>query len=156
MSEEAMGLDGGIFSVGIGEQPPSRRGLLRRAQQPPGRQSSGRTARPARATGLPCAAAPLSFLPQRQQRGPCMADNIQARAFAHGDIRIRAVHRDDHGQWLPLWHAYNVFYGRRSEEHTSELPSLMRISYAVFCLNKKQTKHHSITATHRHTTSTSD
>src|SRR3546814_10692083 len=27
----------------------------------------------------------------------------------------------------------------RSEEHTSELQSLMRISYAVFCLNKKQT-----------------
>src|SRR3546814_6416836 len=26
---------------------------------------------------------------------------------------------------------------RRSEEHTSELQSLMRISYAVFCLNKK-------------------
>src|SRR3546814_1219076 len=29
---------------------------------------------------------------------------------------------------------------RRSEEHTSELQSLMRISYAVFCLKKKQTK----------------
>src|SRR3546814_602828 len=28
----------------------------------------------------------------------------------------------------------------RSEEHTSELQSLMRISYAVFCLNKKNTK----------------
>src|SRR3546814_6070686 len=28
--------------------------------------------------------------------------------------------------------------GRRSEEHTSELPSLMRISYAVFCLKKKK------------------
>src|SRR3546814_5831863 len=28
--------------------------------------------------------------------------------------------------------------GRRSEEHTSELQSLMRISYAVFCLNKKK------------------
>src|SRR3546814_4137101 len=27
----------------------------------------------------------------------------------------------------------------RSEEHTSELQSLMRISYAVFCLNKKNT-----------------
>src|SRR3546814_10416450 len=27
----------------------------------------------------------------------------------------------------------------RSEEHTSELPSLMRISYAVFCLKKKKT-----------------
>src|SRR3546814_3393435 len=28
----------------------------------------------------------------------------------------------------------------RSEEHTSELPSLMRISYAVFCLKKKNTQ----------------
>src|SRR3546814_6056495 len=28
----------------------------------------------------------------------------------------------------------------RSEEHTSELQSLMRISYAVFCLNKKNSK----------------
>src|SRR3546814_52413 len=31
----------------------------------------------------------------------------------------------------------------RSEEHTSELQSLMRISYAVFCLKKKKTKHNS-------------
>src|SRR3546814_3433492 len=30
--------------------------------------------------------------------------------------------------------------GKRSEEHTSELQSLMRISYAVFCLKKKKTK----------------
>src|SRR3546814_5514073 len=29
-------------------------------------------------------------------------------------------------------------HGQRSEEHTSELQSLMRISYAVFCLKKKQ------------------
>src|SRR3546814_1615607 len=29
----------------------------------------------------------------------------------------------------------------RSEEHTSELQSLMRISYAVFCLKKKTTTH---------------
>src|SRR3546814_6578146 len=29
----------------------------------------------------------------------------------------------------------------RSEEHTSELQSLMRISYAVFCLKKKKNKH---------------
>src|SRR3546814_8993428 len=29
---------------------------------------------------------------------------------------------------------------RRSEEHTSELQSLMRISYAVFCLKKKKNK----------------
>src|SRR3546814_8100150 len=35
-------------------------------------------------------------------------------------------------------------YGWRSEEHTSELQSLMHISYAVFCLKKKkkQTYHH--------------
>src|SRR3546814_9405752 len=33
---------------------------------------------------------------------------------------------------------------RRSEEHTSELQSLMRISYAVFCLNKKKTIPHKI------------
>src|SRR3546814_6045396 len=30
---------------------------------------------------------------------------------------------------------------RRSEEHTSELQSLMRISYAVFCLKKKIQRH---------------
>src|SRR3546814_7696007 len=30
----------------------------------------------------------------------------------------------------------------RSEEHTSELQSLMRISYAVFCLKKKETNTH--------------
>src|SRR3546814_6377815 len=34
--------------------------------------------------------------------------------------------------------------GPRSEEHTSELQSLMRISYAVFCLKKKKDKHANI------------
>src|SRR3546814_9524358 len=33
--------------------------------------------------------------------------------------------------------------GARSEEHTSELQSLMRISYAVFCLKKKKKKTYS-------------
>src|SRR3546814_5275566 len=37
--------------------------------------------------------------------------------------------------------------GRRSEEHTSELQSLMRISYAVFCLKKKK-KHTTIVTQH--------
>src|SRR3546814_1970702 len=32
----------------------------------------------------------------------------------------------------------------RSEEHTSELQSLMRISYAVFCLKKKNSLHHQL------------
>src|SRR3546814_5041503 len=44
----------------------------------------------------------------------------------------------------------------RSEEHTSELQSLMRISYAVFCLTKKKTyqttvQHTSTTTTTQHT-----
>src|SRR3546814_10908218 len=36
----------------------------------------------------------------------------------------------------------NHIMGPRSEEHTSELQSLMRISYAVFCLKKKNQKPH--------------
>src|SRR3546814_2942846 len=40
------------------------------------------------------------------------------------------------GQWLK---APPPLDGGRSEEHTSELQSLMRISYAVFCLKKKNT-----------------
>src|SRR3546814_8441568 len=34
-----------------------------------------------------------------------------------------------------------VHHSHRSEEHTSELQSLMRISYAVFCLKKKKKKY---------------
>src|SRR3546814_9287054 len=46
----------------------------------------------------------------------------------------------DHWQG-PLWGC-----AFRSEEHTSELQSLMRISYAVFCLKKKKhTQHHNTT-----------
>src|SRR3546814_4121316 len=41
----------------------------------------------------------------------------------------RLAHGDRHGA-----------IGHRSEEHTSELQSLMRISYAVFCLKKKNKK----------------
>src|SRR3546814_2703963 len=45
--------------------------------------------------------------------------------------------------------------GARSEEHTSELQSLMRISYAVFCLKKKKTtQHNSPNPNHTHTPST--
>src|SRR3546814_9823621 len=40
-------------------------------------------------------------------------------------------------RWAPQWAGAASF---RSEEHTSELQSLMRISYAVFCLKKKTKK----------------
>src|SRR3546814_7514144 len=47
------------------------------------------------------------------------ADLEQCAPFADGRVRVTGS-------------------GHRSEEHTSELPSLMRRSYAVFCLKKKQ------------------
>src|SRR3546814_2243259 len=55
------------------------------------------------------------------------AGNIPAPGRSHpsGLLRDRAAH--------------GVNGRSRSEEHTSELQSLMRISYAVFCLNKKKT-----------------
>src|SRR3546814_6737793 len=47
------------------------------------------------------------------------------------NLRQSLVYRQRRG----VWHGT-----RRSEEHTSELQSLMRISYAVFCLKKKKTQ----------------
>src|SRR3546814_10895787 len=48
-----------------------------------------------------------------------------------GEIRFLAIER------LVVLYLDRLFPGR-SEEHTSELQSLMRISYAVFCLKKKK------------------
>src|SRR3546814_3561008 len=42
----------------------------------------------------------------------------------------------DRGDYANEWDQVQIGFGR-SEEHTSELQSLMRISYAVFCLKKK-------------------
>src|SRR3546814_3489034 len=50
----------------------------------------------------------------------------------------RAVLRAVEGQLRPGMQHYSR--ATRSEEHTSELQSLMRISYAVFCLKKKNNK----------------
>src|SRR3546814_1729997 len=53
-------------------------------------------------------------------------------------FRLRVLcGRSDEARWAPAF----TSDASRSEEHTSELPSLMRISYAVFCLKKKKTKH---------------
>src|SRR3546814_8928430 len=63
------------------------------------------------------------------------AEGLGAAAHAHAralDFELR-VHAN--GQAGPEAEAI----GDRSEEHTSELQSLMRISYAVFCLKKKIT-----------------
>src|SRR3546814_5327082 len=62
------------------------------------------------------------------------ADALHRRAFAcvddgvGGGVDVGFGDASGHGR---------VSYAGRSEEHTSELQSLMRNSYAVFCLNKK-------------------
>src|SRR3546814_6357680 len=72
----------------------------------------------------------------------------RARAAA-ADARLRAPGADEgRGQGQP---------DPRSEEHTSELQSLMRISYAVFCLKKKTNKkqnEHKPTCKNTHATTT--
>src|SRR3546814_14379284 len=57
-------------------------------------------------------------LPDRQPRSDCLQIGIRAHAALHQILVADS----------------------RSEEHTSELQSLMRISYAVFCLKKKKIK----------------
>src|SRR3546814_10246962 len=51
--------------------------------------------------------------------------------------------RDQGGELAaePAYAANTTIKMGRSEEHTSELQSLMRISYAVFCLKKKNKQH---------------
>src|SRR3546814_9802784 len=56
------------------------------------------------------------------------------RAFSVPCIELNGYEADD------IMSVPVLSIGRRSEEHTSELQSLMRISYAVFCLKKKKTK----------------
>src|SRR3546814_4176061 len=60
-----------------------------------------------------------------------------------GAVCIQRIQIMAHARWT------------RSEEHTSELQSLMRISYAVFCLKKKNNKHIHISYTYIHYTTLS-
>src|SRR3546814_10000769 len=79
----------------------------------------------------------------RYQGKPCARLLTVHRAVARSGILVVAAHH-------PLLVALPVavldgvafvvrLFAARSEEHTSELQSLMRISYAVFCLKKKNT-----------------
>src|SRR3546814_8938775 len=62
----------------------------------------------------------------------------QLGASSVDDIEIRGTLRRDSHELNRIWCPH------RSEEHTSELQSLMRISYAVFCLKKKKNNTHSM------------
>src|SRR3546814_1093386 len=76
---------------------------------------------------------PFGNVPEVRQNTP---DVRVLRQVSNGafDVSIMTVGMTD-----PQLHAFgrSIF---RSEEHTSELQSLMRISYAVFCLKKKKKK----------------
>src|SRR3546814_5147714 len=75
----------------------------------------------------------------KDEKRPAVADNIQGRC--HRAARLSPVGSFQNS----LLRASVIFVTvvtsilRRSEELTSELQSLMRISYAVFCLKKKTT-----------------
>src|SRR3546814_4453996 len=92
---------------------------------------------------------------QRRDRGGLLGVGFRARLRRW--CELRCGDRDAFDQFAPgqrtrraapVVHqpGERVFVARglRSEEHTSELQSLMRISYAVFCLKKKKTKPHPI------------
>src|SRR3546814_9647000 len=71
--------------------------------------------------------------PERDRAGDPQS-LLLARRPRRGADRRRQRHAGDAGR--PLRRLWPVRAKRRSEEHTSELQSLMRISYAVFCLQK--------------------
>src|SRR3546814_6855655 len=80
-----------------------------------------------------------------RQTGPISLARYMGESNAHYyNTRdpLGASSREDAGDFITAPEVSQIFgelIGVRSEEHTSELQSLMRISYAVFCL-KKQNK----------------
>src|SRR3546814_1074370 len=82
---------------------------------------------------------------------------FRSNCFSHAACRQRRPRRPRHCR-IPTSARYRAPAraprgGNRSEEHTSELQSLMRISYAVFCLKKKK---HRTNTHHRSTKLTQD
>src|SRR3546814_3029979 len=76
--------------------------------------------------------APIPFLKGERVRVTLVNDTMMSHPIhLHGHFFELVT---GHGEYAPRKHTV------RSEEHTSELQSLMRISYAVFCLKKKYMK----------------
>src|SRR3546814_15946648 len=78
-------------------------------------------------------------------RTDLQAGGVLSRCRAHGEqLPLRAGtgrQLPAPGRRDPAAGGGRLRAGRRSEEHTSELQSLMRISYAVFCLKQKKPPH---------------
>src|SRR3546814_9914088 len=88
-------------------------------------------AEPPTADGRPCAR--VRMIPERKHSN--LGDNVHgAVTLALVDIALFAASHQ--------FGSLNAGHSVRSEEHTSELQSLMRISYAVFCLKKQNTTTH--------------
>src|SRR3546814_2296661 len=69
--------------------------------------------------------------------------HVQLRAGVSSAVRLSAPGRRGVGGEQAVERIRGLAgVGNRSEEHTSELPSLMRISYAVFCLQKQHRSTH--------------
>src|SRR3546814_2232604 len=78
--------------------------------------------------------------PQRALAAAAFADQAERLAAPDGQVdAVGRLHQDARiaGHAAPEAAPRVVVLDQRSEEHTSELQSLMRISYAVFCLKKK-------------------
>src|SRR3546814_6046875 len=82
-------------------------------------------------TGASTAAAPCAMACGMKSRPSARLPGSAAKRQPADTLRLSAVR--------PLISTSDKAAPGRSEEHTSELQSLMRISYAVFCLKKKNT-----------------
>src|SRR3546814_3045116 len=103
-----------------------------------------------RRTGSRCPS--IGTLPPRRQRPDEASLSRAPGTTKRHAIPPKSVHRrSDTASPAPAWLRTAPLRSRRSEEHTSELQSLMRISYAVFCLKKKKMKISKAHTTHNNT-----
>src|SRR3546814_3680174 len=97
---------------------------------------------------LALAAACLGFLPLNLPRARIFLGDVGSGALGYALALVIVLAAVGGGEasspaaWMLLLLPPSAFLvdAARSEEHTSELQSLMRISYAVFCLKKKKYK----------------
>src|SRR3546814_4698114 len=90
-------------------------------------------------TGSPATAAATAFACGPESWPSAKAINVSSSIFI-GGLRLSTAQRPDERGATAQQAAGERADRDRSEEHTSELQSLMRISYAVFCLKKKKHK----------------